>query len=124
MTRANIHDRTSLERAYPADAFARDASRNESTDAIRHGVRIGRAPDKDGWFELEHAARHAGEAEAPHFLAPTRRVADPRETAVPEPEHGYNQFLDDIVAAATRHGFKPEESPGTGDPRLRGLRGG
>ena len=31
-------------------------------------------------------------------------------------------FLDDIVDAARRFGYKPEESPGQGDPRIRGLR--
>jgi hypothetical protein len=124
MARVNTHDRTTLERAYPAEEFARDAARNETTDAIRHGVMIGRAPDQEGWFEIECAARHAGEPETPYFLAPTRRVADPRETPVPHPDHGYGEFLGDIIAAAKRHGFKPEESPGAGEPRLRGLRGG
>jgi hypothetical protein len=124
MARVNIHDRTTLERAYPAADFSRDALRNETTDAIRHGVRIGRAPDKDGWFELESAARHAGEPEGAQFLAPTRRPADPRKTPLPHPTDGYSQFLDDIVVAAKRHGFKPEESPGPDEPRLRGLRGG
>jgi hypothetical protein len=112
MARVNIHDRTMLERAYPADDFTRDAHRNETTDAIRHGVRIGRAPDKEGWFELERADRHAGEPEAAHFLEPAQA-------------HGveaYARFLDDIVEAATRFGFRPEESPGQGDARIRGLR--
>jgi hypothetical protein len=124
MARVNIHDRSTLERAYPVDDFTRDAQRNETTDATLHGVRIGRAPDDDGWFELERASRYTGETEAPHFLAPTRRVADPRETPLPRPDHGYSRFLDDIVAAAKRYGFKPEKSPGAGEPRLRGLRGG
>jgi|SRR6185437_622955 len=112
MTRANIHDRTTLERAYPADDFARDAARNETTDAIRHGVRIGLAPDKDGWFELERAARHAGEAQDQHFLLPARTAGD----------EAYSSFLDDVIEAAKRFGFKPKESPGQGDARIRGLR--
>lgn len=113
MTRANIHDRTTLERAYPPDDFRRDALRNETTDAIRHGVMIGRAPDDEGWFELEPAARHAGEIEGACFLAPALAAQQP---------DGYAHFLDDVVAAAGRFGFKPEESPGQGDPRIRGLR--
>ncbi len=112
MARVSIHDRTTLERAYPADDFTRDSHRNETTDVIRHGVRIGRAPDKDGWFELERAARHAGEPEGAPFLAPTQTAGD----------EAYAQFLDDIVDAATRFGFRPDESPGQGDPRIRGLR--
>jgi len=112
MARANIHDRSTLERAYPADDFTRDAQRNETTDAIRHGVRIGRAPDKDGWFELEPAARHAGEAGGAYFLAPAQAHG----------AAGYAGFLDDIIDAATRFGFRPDESPGQGDARIRGLR--
>src|SRR5581483_4466476 len=112
MARVNIHDRSTIERAYPADDFTRDAQRNESTDAIRHGVRIGRAPDKEGWFELERAARHAGEPEAAHFLEPTQARGS----------EAYARFLDDIVEAAKRFGYRPEESPGPGDARIRGLR--
>jgi hypothetical protein len=112
MARVSIYDRSTLERAYPAEDFARDAARNETTDAVRHGVMIGRAPDKNGWFELERAARHAGEAEGKHFLEPAQAHGS----------EGYARFLDDIIDTARRFGFRPEESPGPGDPRIRGLR--
>ncbi|HEY1797713.1 MAG TPA: hypothetical protein VGG57_16495 [Stellaceae bacterium] len=112
MTLVNVHDRSTLERAYPADDFRRDAQRNETTDAVRHGVRIGRAPDRDGWFEVERAARHAGEAEAANFLEP----------ALAHGAQAYSRFLDDVIEAARRFGFKPEDSPGQGDQRIRGLR--
>jgi hypothetical protein len=54
MAKVNIHDRRSLERAYPPEAFATDAA--------------------------------------------------------------------EIVTAARRVGFRPEDSPGINEPRLRGLR--
>jgi hypothetical protein len=114
MAKVNVNDRTSLEQAYPADAFASDAAQNEVPSAVQHGARIGSAPDADGCFELERASRHAGEPETPNFLAPALA-----ETQQPG---GYSRFLDGIVAAAEQFGFRKEESPGRGDPRLRGLR--
>jgi hypothetical protein len=110
MTKVNANDRATLEGAYPADIFASDAARNEQVSAaLRYGVRIGSAPDAAGWFELERTARHTGEPETAHFLAPTQAS-------------GHGQFLDDIVAAAHRFGYRANESPGQGDPRIKGLR--
>ena len=131
MARANINDRAALERAYPADAFAADAARNErSTETLLHGVRVGSAPDGAGWFELEPATRHAGEPETPYFLIPVRRHEEltdqgqtTSQTAAPRADDGYHRFLDDIVAAAKRFGYRREGSPSR-DPRLRGFRGG
>jgi hypothetical protein len=132
MTKVNIHDRASLEQAYPRETFASDAAQNDlAPNELVHGLRIGTAPDEDGWFELEPATRHAGEPKTPNFLAPARRTAElvdrgrysaPEQTAPPEPDDGYARFLDDVVGAARRFGYRPEESPGIGDPRLRGLR--
>ena len=133
MARANINDRSSLEQAYPADAFANDAAQNErSPHELRHGLLIATAPDDEGWFELTRAKRHAGEPETPHFLTPARRTEElvargehhaATQVAPPDPARGYTQFLDDIVAAAKRFGFRADRSPSR-DPRLRGLRGG
>ncbi|HTZ37474.1 MAG TPA: hypothetical protein VMB84_15690 [Stellaceae bacterium] len=133
MARVNMHDRGSLEAAYPEAAFAADAAQNErAPQALTHGVLIASAPDAEGWFELSRARRHAGEPATPHFLAPARRAEAPveqdrhdaaQQVAMPRPADGYAQFLDDIVAAAERHGFRADESPSR-DPRLRGLRGG
>ncbi|MFZ2003540.1 MAG: hypothetical protein WB697_10885 [Stellaceae bacterium] len=106
----NANDRETLEQAYPAEAFASDAAQNEPAAATLHrGVRIGSAPDAAGWFELEPATRHAGEPETPNFLAPAQAAR-------------HAQFLDDIVAAARRFGYRAEESPGPGDARIKGLR--
>ena len=123
MAKVNVNDRGSLERAYPAEAFAADAAQNERVASpVLRGVRVGSAPDKDGWFELERAARHAGEPETPYFLAPVLRAEEPQPVATPEPSRGYGQFLDDLIAAAKRYGFRVEDAPGPGDARLRGLR--
>jgi len=110
MGKANINDRASLERAYPRDAFTGDAAQHgQPQSAVIHGVRIASAPDEHGWLELGRAARHVGEPETPTFLAPAAGT-------------DYQRFLDDIIAAAKRSGFRPEDSPGLDDPRLRGLR--
>jgi hypothetical protein len=132
MTRVNASDRGSLERAYPAAAFASDAAQNDKTpNELMHGVRIGSAPDAEGWFELERAVRHAGEPASGNFLAPTRRSEElvdrgrysaPAQVDAPDPARGYRRFLEDVVEAAKRFGYRPEESPGRGDPRLKGLR--
>ena len=124
MSKANIHHRQSLEAAYPPEAFAGDAAQNGRSDSQRiSGVRILSAPDAAGDFELERAAQQVGEATSPAFLAPHRR--DDRLAAAatePDPRQGYDSFLDDLAAAAQRHGFDPDTSPGRADPRLRGLR--
>jgi len=111
MTRVNIHDRAALERLYPEDAFANEAARNEQPDVVTRGLRVGSAPDENGCIELERASRHAGEPETPYFLAPQR-------------SQDYRRFLDEVIVAAKRFGFRSEETPGQGDPRIRGLRGG
>ena len=110
MAKANANDRATLERAYPAEAFASDAAQNEKVPSpVLQGVRIGSAPHQDGGFVLEPATRHVGEPATPTFLMPVRGA-------------DYRQFLDDIVKAATDFGYRPQESPGRGDPRIKGLR--
>jgi hypothetical protein len=125
MVKVNVNDRASLERAYPQDAFVSDAAQNEQvSDAVLCGVRVGSAPDADGSFELERAKRHAGEQQSPDFLTPVRRDDGPAQPAGPAQRSRYQQFLDDIVAAAQRFGFRADETPSPGDVRLKGLRGG
>jgi hypothetical protein len=131
MATANVNDRGSLERAYPEDVFANDAAQNDQAKAkVFHGVHIASAPDKDGNFELQRATRHVGEPPSADYLTPVRRTEEPLDRAHngpaqvsrPEPGRGYAQFLDDIVNAAQRFGYRADESPGPRDPRLRGLR--
>jgi hypothetical protein len=132
MTKVNASDRASLMRAYPRDLYAQDAAQNErGSNEIIKGVRISSAPDADGWFDVEPSNRHIGEPPSPQFLAPTRRRAElthqgraSEDSAAPEPDLGYEQFLDGIIAAARQHGFRPEQAPGRDEPRLRGFRGG
>jgi hypothetical protein len=109
MAKVDMKDRTALERLYPKDEFASDAARNDLPNAIVRGVRVGSAPDESGCFELERAARHVGEPETPYFLAPHN-------------EQDYERFLDEVITAAKRFGFRAEETPGQGDPRIKGLR--
>ena len=133
MAKVNANDRGSLERVYPAEAFARDAAQNElSSNPLIHGVRIGSAPDAAGGFELERATRHAGEPETPYFLVPARHGEElierghhhaASQVTAPAPDRGYGQFLDDVVAAAKEFGFRAEQSPSR-DKRLRGFHGG
>jgi hypothetical protein len=132
MAKANIHDRRSLERAYPPEAFARDAAENGRAEGgLRKGVRILSAPDAAGDFSIEPASQQVGEAAGAAFLAPHRREeslidtgrdSPATQSARPDPQEGYAEFLAEIVAAAQRFGFRPEESPGINEPRLRGLR--
>ena len=121
---ANIHDRASIERAYPREAYASDASQNERRKpAMLRGVRIAAGPNDQGEFAIEAAAQHAGEVPGAVFLAPFHRVtAEENAVAEPDPRLGYEAFLDEIIEAAQRLGFRADASPGPGDPRLRGLR--
>jgi hypothetical protein len=132
MAKANIHRRSTLEEVYPPDAFASDAAQNGRVpNTVLSGVRILSAPDAAGDFDFERATQQVGEAGSASFLAPHRReegIADTgrgspaKVSPDPDPRQGYDAFLGDIVAAAQRFGFKPEESPGRDEPRLRGLR--
>ena len=121
---ANIHVRASLERVYPCDAYASDASENERRKpAVLKGVRITAAPDDAGDFAFEPAASHAGEVPGAMFLAPFHRVTAQEDAAAdPDPRHGYEAFLDEIIEVAQRQGFRAAASPGPGDARLRGPR--
>jgi hypothetical protein len=124
MAQANIHDRGSVARIYPRDAFARDAAANDRHRIeVLHGVRILSAPDAAGNFALEPSAQYTGEVPGTIFLAPFhRRTAEERAGIDPDPHHGHDAFITEIVEAAQRGGYRAETSPGRGDPRLRGAR--
>src|ERR1043166_8320026 len=109
---ANIHDRASIERAYPREAYASDASQNERRKpAMLHGVRIAAAPDDKGEFAIEPAVQHAGEMPGAVFLAPFHRVtAEENAEADPDPRLGYEAFLDEIIEMAERLGFRADAS--------------
>ena len=124
MAKANIHDRGSIERVYPPEAFARDAAENDRPDVgLLHGVRIGSAPDQAGDFDIEAASRGTGEVPGAVFLAPFHRdPPDGRASAGPDPRHGYDAFVAEIIDTAQRFGYCAATSPGPGDPRIRGAR--
>lgn len=125
MIKVKIDDRAALERAYPPDAYGTDSAENAtaSNEAVS-GVRILSAPDSAGEFSLERGRRQVGEAASAVFLAPYRPTgnAGAPEAAAANPGAGYEAFLDEITEAARRFGFRPGETPGQGDPRIRGLR--
>ena len=123
MPQANIHDRCSIERIYPPEAFAVDAAENQKQPAneLIRGVRILAPPNEDGGFELVPAAQHVGEDLGPEFLAPYRPVGNEAHAST-DPDRGYTGFIDDIVAAAGRLAEAARRSPGPGDARLQGAR--
>ncbi len=125
MIKVKVDDRTALERAYPPDAYAADTAENSvvSNEAVS-GVRILSAPDSAGEFSLERGRRQIGEAASAVFLSPYRPAGDAAtpEALTANARAGYDAFLGEIIEAARRFGFRPDESPGRGDPRIRGLR--
>ena len=124
MAKANIHDRGSIERVYPTEAFARDAAENDRPDiGLLHGVRIGSVPDQAGDFDLEPASRGTGEVSGAVFLAPFHREApDGRVSAGSDSRHSYDAFVAEIIDVAQRFGYAAAASPGPGDRRIRGAR--
>ncbi len=132
MQRANINDRSTIERIYPRAVFQQEANANSRAKAsVLSGVRIASAPDADGGFDLTRASRHAGEAESGDgavFLSPraqqTGHGADYPATAAPPQTAGdrdpYAAFIDQIIAAARRAPAAPVSSHS--DAKLRGLR--
>ncbi len=144
MAKANIHDRRSIERVYPPDAFAVDAAENQKQPAneLLLGVCIYSAPDEMGDFEIERAARHRGEVGEAAFL-PAQRSLSMHDAGTADDKAGgkaasrsgqvfagqnpaaradYDNFIDEVIETASRRGFRADESPGPGDARLRGLR--
>ncbi|MBV8089331.1 MAG: hypothetical protein JO139_07105 [Alphaproteobacteria bacterium] len=120
MARANIHYRATLERVYPFEGYASDAAQNSLAQGqVVRGVLILSGPDTAGTFEVEPASRHVGETAGAAFLAPQRRDGGSGDI---DQRASYKEFLDEIVAAARRFGFEPEQAPGRNDPRIRGLR--
>jgi hypothetical protein len=124
MAKANFRDRGSIERVYPPEAFARDASENDRHRVeLVHGVRVGSAPDEAGDFDIEPASLHAGEVPGAVFLAPYHReTASGDAPAGSNGRHRYEAFIEEIIDAAQNFGYRAEASPGPGDPRLRGTR--
>jgi hypothetical protein len=143
MSKANIHDRTSIERLYDRETYENDARRNSTGNAaVLHGVRIMSAPDDKGDFDLVRGSRHAGEAPSEGnvpFLAPDLNgrpaplvpsatdYGGPRETAQAsesgsERGRDYGAFVDRIIETARTAAF---QTPiGLHEERLRGFHGG
>jgi len=138
MSEANVNDRASVERAYPREAFEKDAGENSRANPeVLHGVRIETGADATGRFRLVPAAQQAGEhgdRRATLFLGPVMiesaaslvddgRYGGPAETGRPvEKGRDYDGFIDRIIDAART--FERPPAPGRDDERLKGFRGG
>jgi hypothetical protein len=142
MGSANVNDRASVEAIYPREAFEADAARNSrSKAAVLHGLLIASEVSESGAFELQPAKRHVGEQDPlgdTLFLAPFPRdagatmqqtpaygAAEEKPGGLDQAEqhgHGYDDFIDGVLAAAARAKFK--EPIGRQEDRLRGFRGG
>ena len=142
MPEANINDRSSVERLYPLEDFARDAGENADAKATVHrGLRIVSPVDRNGRFSAERGSRHVGESDPEGdtvFLAPflaqdagplrgTGAYGGAAETdATPagsgRKDQDYRAFIDRIIEAAKASEFKP--AIGRHEDRLRGFHGG
>ena len=143
MSRANINDRSSLERLYPRNVWAQDAGRNADAKAeVLHGVRIASPVDENGDFDLVRASHHVAEINSEGdvvFLFP--QMGDDyaalmqKETdyggaeekgdalgKVEDKDQEYSAFIDRVIEAARSAKFKP--AIGRGEERLRGFHGG
>jgi hypothetical protein len=120
MPKANIRERATVERIYPPAVFASDAAQNAAiAGQVVRGVRILSGPDAAGAFDLEPSSRHVGETSGAVFLAPQQRDDGSGEI---DRRSRYEEFLDEVLAAARRFGFEQAQAPGPDDARLRGLR--
>jgi len=137
MAKANINDRSTVEKIYGMEAWERDAGRNaQGSAAVVYGVTILSEPDASGAFELDAASQHVaeGDPEGDSIFLPAFE-AD-AATAVsgstysgglsPTPNENnagdYQSFIDRIIEKARTARFKPPI--GVGDDRIKGFRGG
>lgn len=133
--RANLRDRSSIERIYPRAVFARDANANSRAKvSVLSGVHISSAPDEAAEFDLARASRHVGEESSSGgavFLCPFAQEAagdghgdypaQAQSSATAGPKRSdYDAFIDRIIETARNAQFGP--SPGPGDARLQGQR--
>lgn len=142
MATANVNDRTTIERLYPREAFARDAGRNADPKATaQHGLRIESEPDGTGAFALSPASRALVEEDMglhSLFLAPTRSydaalepggaayggTAERRDGPAAErsaAQRAYESFIDRVLEAARSVRFQELDPQ---DERLKGFHGG
>ena len=142
MAQANVHDRLTIERLYPRDAFDRDSRMNADVKTeILHGVRVVSAPDANGDFRLARASRHVAEQNPEGdviFVVPHRYQGD--DALMQGPDYGgpeeksdasrggqdggtaYDMFINRVIASARSADFK--SSIGFHESRLEGFHGG
>jgi hypothetical protein len=142
MPEANIHDRLTIERIYPRDAFDRDTRRNAETKTeVLHGLRITSSPDANGVFSLARTSRHVAEQNPEGdvvFVSPHRYQGD--DALMQGPDYGgpeekgaaarasqdanaaYDMFISRVIEAAKSADFK--SAIGFHESRLEGFHGG
>ena len=142
MSRANIYDRSTIERLYPQAAFDRDARLNDDAKTqILHGLRIVSPPDVKGDFDLVHASHQVGELNPEGdavFVYPHLRHG--YDALMQDPDYGgprekcdalaqaqiqvadYEAFIGRVIETAKSVDFKP--AIGRHEDRLRGFHGG
>ena len=90
MPEANVHDRLTIERIYPRDAFDRDTRMNAETKTeVLHGLRITSSPDANGVFSLARTSRHVAEQNPEGdvvFVSPHRYQSD--DALMQGPDYG------------------------------------
>lgn len=142
MPDANIHDRITIERIYPRDAFDRDSRMNAEVKAeTLHGVKITSSLDANGKFSLTRSSRHVAELNPEGdvvFVFPHRYQGD--DALMQGPDYGgpeekndtsragegssaaYDMFVDRVIEAARSADFK--SAIGFHESRLEGFHGG
>ena len=142
MAQANVHDRLTIERLYPRDAFDRDSRKNAHVKTeILHGVRVMSAPDANGDFSLARGSRHVAEQNPEGdaiFVFPHHYQGD--DALMQGPDYGgpeeksdasrgdqdsgtaYDMFINRVIASARSADFK--SSIGFHESRLEGFHGG
>src|SRR3954467_14386180 len=142
MAQANVHDRLTIERLYPRDAFDRDSRKNAHVKTeILHGVRVMSTPDANGDFILARTSRHVAEQNPEGdvvFVSPHRYQGD--DALMQGPDYGgpeekgaaarasqdanaaYDMFISRVIEAAKSADFK--SAIGFHESRLEAFHGG
>jgi hypothetical protein len=142
MSKVNVHDRLTVERIYPPDAFDRDSRMNAVVKTeIVHGIRITSPPDANGTFSLARTSHHVAEQDPEGdavFVFSYQYQSD--DTLMQGPDYGgpeeksdasrrsedgraaYDVFISRVIEVARSANFK--SAIGFHESRLEGFRGG
>src|SRR5215211_161813 len=128
MGQANIHDRLTIEKIYPLEAFDQDTRQNAEIKATTlHGLKISSCPDSNGNFKIARGARHVAEQNPegdvvfvfPQGFGGDDALMQGADYGGPEERSGhpyeghhrslaYEQFIARVIEVAQSADFKPE----------------